>query len=204
MRRSLPVHGASRAMRHYRVRLRLVYVHTYEPVPYDEDDIDDVPEPCDDASCPCHIGGIAAEPHLTNTELDAFLCEELYSHDGARYHWFIVCAMEYYTITDTVYHPFQGRDTNAGACPQQYGPGGYVSFTIACDLKPRKIEQKLLNSREVFYDAGPGSESKVPTRHRYSFTPMATFKTDYTENERGRIEVCDETGISITELVDGN
>jgi hypothetical protein len=201
---SKPQQSQPKPIKRYRVSLRLIYVHTYEPVPYEADDIDDVPEPCDEASCPCHIGGIAAEPPLTDTELDAFLCEQLYSHDGARYYWFIVCAMEYYTITDTVYHPFQGRDTNVGACPQQYRPGGHVSFTIACNLKPRKIERKLINSRDVFYDAGPGSESKVPTRHRYSFTSMATFKTDYTENERGRIEVCDETGISITELVSGN
>ena len=184
---SKPQQSQPKPTRHYRVSLRLVYIHTYEPVPYDADDIDDVPEPCDEASCPCHTGGINLEQPLTDTELDAFLCEQLYSHDGARYHWFVVCAMEYYTITDTV-----------------YTPGGYVSFTIACDLKPRKIERKLLNSREVFYDAGPGSESKVPTRHRYSFTPMITLETDYTENERGRIEVCDETAISITELVNGN
>lgn len=170
--------------RHYRVRLRFTYIHTYEPAPYDEDDIDDVPEPCPDPDCECD-GTDETEPPLTTNTLDAFMCETLYN-DKPRYYYFLLTTMEYYDISHAIYEG-----------------DGYVSFRIAGNLRPTKIRRKLLNSRQVMYDAGPDSESKVPTVHRYSFTPLMTLETDYTYNERGRVEVCDEAGVRI-ELLAGS
>ncbi len=186
--------------RHYQVRCRFIYIHTYEPAPYDEDDVDDIPEPCPDPDCPCDHrvydpvlsrasssgdGTDNAEPPLTASELDAFMCEALYN-DKPRYYYFLLTTMEYYSILNATYEG-----------------DGYVSFRIAGNLRPTKIRRKLLNSRNIMYDAGPGSESKVPTVHRYSYTPLMTLETDYTYNERGRIEVSDEEDIRI-ELVAGS
>ena len=159
-------------MKKYTVSFSIVYRHTYEFVPVEEDDCDGVPESCDRDGCEC-TGH--EEVELTSAEVDAFMREVACSH-MPRYVWYAKLVLPYDKVTDIT-----------------YADGGMITFTVETSKKRKQILQELMDYREVFYDSGPGSEAVVPTLHRYSYLAMCTMETGYTENERGRIDIDTDT-----------
>ena len=151
----------------YSLTFRVEYDHTYEPeeiYDYDEGPADGTAEPCDDGSCSCN----RFEAPLTVDEMDAFMRSDYCGRP--RYYWYISMVLEYGSVSDATYEN-----------------GGVIRCTIECDLSAKKLARKFAEYREVFYDAGPDSESVVPTRHKYYYTPLCTFIQESAYSELGRI-----------------
>jgi hypothetical protein len=154
-------------MQRYSLTFKVEYDHTYESEEFwsdDEEPQDGSAEPCDYEGCSCN----RFEAPLTVDEMDAFMLAEYCGRP--RYYWYICSVLEYGNVKDATYE-----------C------GGMIRCTIDCDLSAKKLARKFAEYREVFYDAGPDSESVVPTRHRYYYTVLTTFKKECSYMELGHI-----------------
>lgn len=199
----------------YKITLKVSFVYTYTREYYGEEGDDDdggseggsegygtedyiadgTPVPCDDDACSCNGDEYPLEP----AEVDTFMKATYLAKP--RYHWYASSVMSAIDKYSTARPKDVPQIENVA-----YEDGGKITMTYNYGVKMNKKPMKPSRMEYIFeetdfvqllYEGSPGNEAIIPTKHKYTYTPMSSFKTESDYTELGRISCRGDDGITI-------